>query len=76
MPDIVGGVWLERATCPGADAGERIRTWEVIDRDGRVEGTVEVPGHLRVLSVRHDRVLATSYDDLRISYLSVHEVVR
>jgi hypothetical protein len=76
VPDVEGGVWLERAICLAGEDSERPRVWEVVGGDGRLEGTVRVPGHLRIISVRGNRVLASFRDDLGIPYLTMYEVQR
>ncbi len=74
VADQDGGVWLQRASCDLA--GTASTTWEVLDSDWTLQGTVSVPADIRVLSVRGDLVLAAITSFQEIPYLALYRVSR
>jgi hypothetical protein len=77
IPDLEGGVWLQRASCYSSwGFSDPVGTWEVVDSLGRLTAVVRVPADLTVLSVHGKRVLVSLTDDLNVPYLALYEVER
>lgn len=86
MPDsapAIGGLvvdrqdrlWVKRWTGPWETAGSD--TYDVLDRDGRWLGTVDVDRSFgEILSIGDDHILFVQYDELDVPVLVRHELVR
>lgn len=70
--DAAGNVWLSEHALPG----QPVERWRVIRRDGEFLGWVTIPGTLKVLDVREDRVLVVRQDDFDVPGVAMHRLVR
>lgn len=50
--------------------------WVVLDPDGALVGSVEVPGDLEVLEIGDDYLLGVAIDALGVEYIRVHRLNR
>lgn len=72
--DVQGGFWLQRASCSAYWLSDSATTWEVVDREGTLKATVQLPDELSVVSVSGDRVLVQSTGEFNVPYISVYGV--
>ena len=70
--DAAGRLWIQPFSPPWEeDAG-----WLVLDADGALLGTVELPPRFRPLRIAEDRILGVAQDELDVSYVRVYRYGR
>ena len=62
LSDRLGHLWVQEY---------RSSVWTVFDREGRVQGLVEVPSDLRIFEIGRDYILGRSSDVLGVEYVQV-----
>lgn len=70
--DEAGNLWVEEYHLDW----EEIRRWLVFDAEGRMLGTVEMPGDLVVHQIGRDFVLGWTWDDLNVEYIELYELLK
>jgi hypothetical protein len=68
--DGTGRIWLERFRMPLDSA----RRWDVLDRDGRLLGTVDAPRGVSVLRFSGDRMIGRARDSLGVERVQLFRV--
>ena len=80
-------VWVQRAgsirdvhpmalNTPDPPRGWGGRAWEVLDRDGRFLGTVDLPPRLRLMDIRGDLLLGIQADQDWVDHVVVMNLIR
>ena len=62
LSDRLGNLWVQEYRSP---------VWTVFDREGRVQGLVEVPSDLRIFEIGRDYILGRFSDALGVEYVQV-----
>jgi hypothetical protein len=85
LVDDVGLIWL-KAYDPLSDAHwlkegyaswpGRGGEWRVVQRDGKLVGTVQMPAAVRPLLIKGNRLLGVATDELGVQYVVVHAIQR
>jgi hypothetical protein len=70
--DAEGHLWVERYQRPG----ESRHVWTVFDPEGRMLGTVEIPGGVSVLEIGSDYVLGQWQDEFDIEQVHVYRLIK
>lgn len=71
LADTEGNLWAQESALPGEPNG-----WTVLDGDGRMLGTVELPQSFRPLQIGADFVLGVATDDLDVQRVLMYELVK
>jgi hypothetical protein len=66
-----GSIWLRREAVPGDSA-----TWDVLDGDGRLQGTVRLPADQRVVAATAKAVATLETDALDVPYVMRYRLWR
>jgi hypothetical protein len=72
VPDVQGGVWLQRAACAQFATPSPTTAWEVVSAEGRLLAVVEVPTELTIVAADGDRVLVAALGDLDVQRVGVY----
>ena len=67
LSDRVGFLWVRERWSS---------VWTVFDREGRVQGLVEMPSGLSVFEIGEDYILGRSRDDLGVEYVQLWLLAR
>lgn len=67
--DARGNAWVQRHAAPGADT-----PWDVFDPEGRLLGSVTLPGGLKVLQIGDDFIVGAWKDDLDVQHVRVYRL--
>ena len=70
--DALGYLWVREYNLPGEEGA----LWTVFDPDGIVQGFVETPSDLEIYEIGGDYILGKVWDELRVEYVQIWELVR
>lgn len=70
--DALGYLWVEEYRLPG----DTVRNTTIFDPEGRMVGSLVLPGGLRVEEIGPDYVLGRYADDLGVEYLRLYRLTR
>jgi len=66
-----GSVWLERSA-----SGSAMARWWILKRDGSLAGSVDMPGHLKILFARENRVWTVDAETFELPVVIKYEIRR
>lgn len=72
--DELGFLWTRRGV--ESDHEERTSTWDVLDREGRLLGTIAMPAGLEVSQIGSDFVLGVHQDSVGVERVLLYELKR
>ncbi len=70
--DALGLLWVEEYRLPG----DTTRTATIFDTDGRMVGSLELPGALRIEEIGRDYLLGRFADEMGVEYLRIYDLTR